>query len=289
MEIEDSSYPLVLNVETSTNPDVAFTEADVVVVLGGFPRAPGMERKDLIGINANGMKLQAESLNKFAKRTCKVLVVANPCNTNCLVMSKIATNIPKENFSGLTRLDQERLNAYVVREVNNRLSTSISFNDVRNAIIWGNHSSTQVPDVNNIEIFLNNEWVRINTVLDSHWLESDLIRKVQTRGAEIIKAQGASSGMSAANAIAKHLRDWLQCNPTANEVFSIAIHSDNNPYNIPSNLVYSFPCKYNSNNILEIVPNFIWNENIQALIDKTTKELIDERSDAEEIVGSLHE
>lgn len=289
MEIDDSCYSKVNSVLATTDAAIAFAGADVVVVLGGFPRSPGMERKDLTGINAKGMHDQALALNKCAHRDCKVLVVANPCNTNCLVMSSVATNIPKYNFTGLTRLDQERLAGFVVTAVNER-GYDISFNDIRHVFIWGNHSSTQVPDVNNIEIRVNNTWVKVDTILEKEWLENVLIPKVQKRGAEIIQLQGASSGMSAANAIAKHLRDWLY-GPTrdsSNQVFSMGISSDNNPYNIPPGLIFSLPCRYTNHGDMEIVPGYDMDASMRIRTDKTIQELLEERRDAEDIIGIIH-
>ena len=197
MEIEDCCYRRILSVVVTTDPKVAFESADVVVILGGFPRAPGMERKDLISMNAKGMKVQAEALNQYANRNVKVLIIANPCNTNCLVMRKIATNIPPENFSCLTRLDQERLCSS--KESGIRIPRRLTFEDIRHVIIWGNHSNTQVPDITNIEVnvehtdekgTVTSRWTRIDQVLDNEWLTNELIPKVQTRGAEVMKAQG---------------------------------------------------------------------------------------------------
>eukprot|EP01006_Ploeotia_vitrea_P061413 TRINITY_DN78009_c0_g1_i1.p1 TRINITY_DN78009_c0_g1~~TRINITY_DN78009_c0_g1_i1.p1 ORF type:complete len:385 (-),score=-26.47 TRINITY_DN78009_c0_g1_i1:32-1186(-) len=332
MEIEDSCYERVISVTATTDPQIAFKDADVVIILGGYPRSPGMERKDLIGINAKGMKVQAEALNQYAHHDCKVLIIANPCNTNCLVMRKIATNIPPENFSCLTRLDQERLCAFIIDAINDGshllanvthfnieckcnsliyISKRISPKDIRNVIIWGNHSNTQVPDVTNIEINvdhkLNNnvlvpQWTPISDILDMNWLVDEIIPRVQKRGAEVMNAQGASSGMSAANAIAKHLKDWFaigagrkrglsdigQGYDTEKNVFSMGMSTDNNPYNIPPGLIFSFPCTFNyTTNSNEIVPGFHINSTLQNMIDKTVEELVNERKEAEDIVGNL--
>lgn len=314
MEVEDCSFDRINSIVVTTDPQVAFESANIVIILGGYPRQPGMERKDLIGINAKGMKVQAEAINEYANRDCKVLVVANPCNTNCLVMMKTATNIPRENFSCLTRLDQERLSGFILDLMNkgtenagsNTKSTCLQ--DIRNVIIWGNHSNTQVPDVSNVEVCVRDsscvtgKWMPATEVLDANFLYDELIPKVQNRGAEIIKAQGASSGMSAANAIARHMRDWLgigvgrkrgisdMLTNTSPErhVFSMAVSSDNNPYGIPPGLFFSFPCTYNfSTNNIEIVSDFSVNERIKQLMEASVEELMTERGDAEGFVGPL--
>jgi malate dehydrogenase len=313
MEVADSCYDRVNSIVVSTDPKIAFEGANIVIILGGFPRAPGMERKDLIGINAEGMKVQAEALNKYADRDCKVLVVANPCNTNCLVMMKTATNLNPDNFSCLTRLDQERLAGFILETANAGKSDNSKMytQDVRNAIIWGNHSNTQVPDVSNVEVCVRGDvrsnptgtWTKATEVMDSDFLYSDLIPKVQQRGAEVMSAQGASSGMSAANAIARHMKDWLgigvgrkrgisdmgvTVKPEQN-IFSMAIRSDGNPYGVPAGLFFSFPCTYNfSTHTVEIVPGLPINDRIKGLIDLSVEELVAERADAEGYVGPLH-
>lgn len=141
MELIDGAFPLVKEIITATNPEVGFKDADVCVMVGAKPRGPGMERKDLLGANAKIFKAQGEVLNRVAKKTVRVLVVGNPANTNALIMSKYAPSIPKENFTALTRLDQNR----AVGQVAERLGVPLF--KVRNAIIWGNHSATQFPDV----------------------------------------------------------------------------------------------------------------------------------------------
>lgn len=287
MEIEDCCYNSLNSVITTTDPNIAFVGADVVIILGGYPRTPGMERKDLIAVNAEGMKLQADALNKHASPDCKVVVIANPCNTNCLVAMKIASKIPPQNFSCLTRLDQERLTSFIrgkVNESSERLK--ITGAHIKDVIIWGNHSATQVPDVSNISVRTeNNEWVAISSMVDREWLYDTLIPAVQKRGAEIIKYSGASSALSAANAIAKHVKDILAPNEDEN-VFSVGISSNGNPYGIPDGLCFSFPCHW-KNGVLEIAPGFNINEQIRAMLDKTVEELIAERTDAEAIVGPL--
>lgn len=149
MEIDDSCFPHLAGVTATTDCGIAFAAADVVVILGGFPRAPGMLRKELIGKNAIGMQAQSVAINTFASRDVKVLVVANPCNTNCLVCIASAPDIPPQNFSCLTRLDQERLRGVLLKELRERLgeseSQSLTANCLRNVAIWGNHSNTQVP------------------------------------------------------------------------------------------------------------------------------------------------
>lgn len=238
MELEDGFYPLLHDVVFTTDPNVAFKDADVAVLLGAFPRKQGMERKDLMKKNIAIFKTMGEAIDRNASRDCKVLVVGNPANTNCLVCSKFAPSLPKKNFSALTRLDHNRALAQVA------LKADALVSDVKNVIIWGNHSSTQYPDVSHGTV----NGKPITEVLSDHtsFLKGDFIETIQKRGAAILNARNASSALSAARGVCNHIFNW--CVGTApGEYVSMAIVTDSTGfgYGIQEGLVYSYPvtCK----------------------------------------------
>jgi len=298
LEINDCCYPLLNSLVATIDPKVAFQDCQVAVLLGGFPRMAGMERKDLTARNAKGMRHQGFALEQYASKDVKVLVVANPANTNALVAMQSAPSIPPANFSCLTRLDHERLRYFVAEFVNEARSAHnvepgappTRPADVSGVAIWGNHSSTQVPFIDTASVRIGDTVHNVLAFLEGHppagtsgSVVAELVFRVQQRGAEIIKSQGASSGFSAADAIAKHLQDWLG---PANEgaVFSMGIYSNGNPYGIPNELVYSFPCRQSSEGVVEIVPGLTISEKVQSQLDATSTELLAERRDADETI-----
>jgi len=257
MELEDASYPLLRDVYTTCDYSVAFTGVDVVVLVGGMPRREGMERSDLIGINSKIFHGMGVVLNEVADPSVKVLVVANPANTNCRTLIKSCPKIPATNFSALTRLDHNRAKSLTARRVNwtTRLQTGaggraegvvtdtnrVAPNDVKNVIIWGNHSQVQYPDLNHAVVMLRSHRpAPVRSMLDTEWIEGEFVTTVQQRGAKVIQARGASSALSAAAAIAGHLNDWLH-GTQEGEFVSMAIDSTGNPYGVPDGLVFSFP------------------------------------------------
>lgn len=293
MEILDSTYNNLHSVIASTNPIEAFQNVHVAIFLGGYPRLPGMERKDLIMKNAEGMREQAEYLSKFANPNVKVLVVANPANTNCLVAIKSAKNIPSNNFTCLTRLDQERLRGFVTKIINDKCSENvfngkmINSSDIKNVSIFGNHSTTQVPYLASATVDINGKKIPVTEYINNKHDIDELVSKVQNRGAAIIKALQASSALSAAAAIAKHLKDWLGPE-IPNETFSMGVLSNGNGYGIPEGLVYSFPCRRGSKfGEYSIVSGQPIDETNRLLLDDSVQELLEERADASVIVGSL--
>jgi len=278
MEIADGAFPLVEGVLCTSDPKTAFMNVDVAILVGAFPRQKGMERKDLLKKNAEIFKVQGKALNDFASRNVKVLVVGNPANTNCLIAMNCAPDLPKNNFTALTRLDHNRAKAQISKQLNVPLET------VHNVVIWGNHSANQYPDTNYgyvgnyhgikkpIRAAINND----------QYLQNDFIATVQQRGAEIIKARNSSSAASAAWAIVNHMRDWI--NGTASgEVISMAVCSDGS-YDIPKGLIYSFPvtCK---NGEWTIVQGLQVNEFSRKKMELTTQELQEERTDAFGFLG----
>jgi NAD-dependent malate dehydrogenase len=231
MEIEDDAYPLVTNIEAGTDPMVIFKDIDVGVFIGGFPRKEGMERKDLLQTNGKIFSAQGKALDTVAKKNVKCLVVANPANTNALILQTHAPSIPKENFTCLTRLDHNRATFQLASKTANSVTA------VKNVIIWGNHSATQYPDVNHASI---GGKPAKEILKDDEWVSNTFITTVQKRGAEIIKKRKTSSAFSAAHAAKDHLKDWYLGTAEGTWV-SMGVVTDGTHYDIPAGLVYSFP------------------------------------------------
>ena len=229
MELDDCAFPTLAGIVTSDDPNVAFKDADYALLVGAKPRGPGMERADLLQGNAAIFSVQGKAMNDHASRNIKVLVVGNPANTNALIAQKNAPNIPKENFTAMTRLDHNRALAQLAGKAD------VHNIDVKGAIIWGNHSATQYPDISHCTI----AGKAASDAIDSNWLQGEFISTVQQRGAAIIKARGLSSAASAASSAIDHVRDWALGTP-AGEYTSMAVPSDGS-YGIAEGLVYSFP------------------------------------------------
>lgn len=232
MEIEDGNYPLVYGVVATSDVEKAFTGADCAVLLGAFPRKQGMERKELMEKNIGIFKTMGQACEKNASSDMKVLVVGNPANTNALVMAHYAPKIPKKNFTAMTRLDHHRALGQIA------LRAQVGVKAVQNVIIWGNHSSTQYPDVNHGTV--NGKPIR-QVIGDDNYLNDEFISTIQKRGAAIINARKASSALSAARAAVRHMRSWV-CGTNPGEWVSMGVLSDNNPYSVKPGLMYSFPC-----------------------------------------------
>lgn len=268
MEIEDGAYPLLERVSSGSDPKILFQDIDVGVFIGGFPRKPGMERKDLLQINGKIFKEQGEALNNVANPNVKCIVVANPANTNCLLLSTYASKINPKNFSALTRLDHNRAMAQIANK------TGSHSNDVKNVIIWGNHSTTQYPDVNHGTV--NGVPIR-DAVKDDQYLNTAFVEKVQKRGGEVLEARKMSSVFSAANAAKDHLRDWHH-GTKQGEWTSMAVVSDGS-YNVPKGLVFSFPVVCHDFDY-HIVQGLKIDEFSQNKFNLTTEELSQEKKDA---------
>lgn len=233
MEIEDGSFPLVHGVLATDDADKAFTGCDCAVLLGAFPRKQGMERKDLMEKNIGIFKGMGEAVQRNASSNIKVLVVGNPANTNALIMANFAPKVPKKNFTAMTRLDHHRALGQIATKAN------VSVKEVQNVIIWGNHSSTQYPDVNHGTV--SGKPIR-QVLSDDSYLNEEFIETIQKRGAAIINARKASSALSAARAAVRHMRSWF-VGTGPGEFVSMGVLSDGNPYGIQNGLMYSFPCK----------------------------------------------
>ncbi|OWZ21447.1 Malate dehydrogenase [Phytophthora megakarya] len=287
MELQDCAFNLVDAIVPTSDLEVAFKDVDVAILVGGFPRKQGMQRKDLIEKNVTIFKAQGAAIDQYASRDVKVLVVANPANTNCLIAMENAPSIPRKNFSALTRLDHERLRSFLVEKVNETQSSKVTSKDVNKVVIWGNHSSTQVPDVSYAEVKLPTaaqSQPLEKYVADKEWVEKTLVKDVQERGAAIIKARKLSSAMSAAAAIGAHLRDWFN-GTKEGEFVSMAICSDGNKYGVPEGLIYSFPVKCTGNGAYEVVNGLPISSRIDGMMKATAQELTEEKADAVEILA----
>ena len=229
MELEDCAFPLLAGVVQTDDATVAFKDVDYALLVGSRPRGPGMERKDLLEANAAIFSAQGKALNDVASRDVKVLVVGNPANTNALIAQRNAPDLDPRNFTAMTRLDHNRAMAQLAGK------TDSTVNDVKKMIIWGNHSSTQYPDLTAATV---NGKPALDLV-DRKWYEGTYIPEVQQRGAAIIKARGASSAASAANAAIAHVRTWA-LGSDENDWVSMGVYS-NGEYGIAKGLIYSFP------------------------------------------------
>jgi len=243
LELDDCAFPLLKSVKMSSKPEEAFADCDWALLIGSVPRKQGMERADLLKINGGVFITQGKALAQVAKPTCKVFVVGNPCNTNAWIAAKAAGGkIPEKNFFAMTMLDQNR----AVSQLAEKASCSVT--DVKNVAIWGNHSPTMYPDFYNGTI----KGQKITSVItDDTWLKNQFCTTVGQRGAEIIKARGASSAASAANACIDSV--WNLVHPTAaGSYFSVAVASDGS-YGIPKGLLFSFPVRSKGDAQWEIV------------------------------------
>ncbi|CAH3145393.1 unnamed protein product [Pocillopora meandrina] len=270
MELQDCAFPLLQNIIATSEPSVAFANIDVAILVGAMPRKQGMERKDLLKANAKIFVAQGKALNDYAKKTVKVLVVGNPANTNCMMAKMNAPSIPPENFTCLTRLDMNRARAQIAMRVGTQVE------DVKNIIIWGNHSSTQYPDVNHGTVNMPQGCISIReAVSDDSFLNGEFITKVQKRGAAIIAARKLSSAMSAAKAICDHMRNWW-FGTAEGEFVSMGVVSDGS-YGIPKDIVYSFPVRISPDHKYEIVKGLAISDFSREKMDATAEELLQEK------------
>ncbi len=229
MELHDCASPLLRDIVISDNAETVFDQADIAFLIGARPRGPGMERKDLLQVNAEIFSAQGKALNRMAKRTVKVLVVGNPANTNALITLKNAPALNPSSFSAMSRLDHNRAVSLLA------LQCGCLVSDVQRVAIWGNHSSTQYPDLSHARV----RGERALALLGQDWFANEFIPEVQQRGAKVIQARGKSSAASAANAAIAAMRDWIKGTPEGDWV-SMGVQSDGS-YGIEAGLIYSFP------------------------------------------------
>jgi malate dehydrogenase len=229
MELNDCAFPLLAGIVATDNAETAFKDADFALLVGARPRGPGMERKDLLLENAKIFSAQGKALNNTAKKNIKVLVVGNPANTNALIAASNAPRIPKKNFTAMMRLDHNRALSQLA------VKTGSHVTDIKRMTIWGNHSSTQYPDINQATV----RGKAAVKLVDENWFKNEFIPTVQQRGAAVIKARGLSSAASAASAAIDHMRDWALGTPKGSWV-SMGVASDGS-YGIKPGIVYGYP------------------------------------------------
>lgn len=274
MELEDCAFPLLKEIRVGTDPYEMFEKVDLALLIGAKPRGPGMERADLLKDNGKIFVEQGQALNESASRDVKVIVVGNPCNTNCLIALKHAPQLPRKNFHAMTRLDQNRAMAQLAKKAH------VEVEKVTLMTIWGNHSSTQVPDYTQTRI--ENRPVE-EVITEKNWLQEDFLETVQKRGAQIIEARGKSSAASAASALIDAVHSLYTPTPEG-DWFSTAVITDQNPYGIEEDLIFSFPCRSKGDGNYEIVSDLPWNYFIKEKIAITQKELISERECVRELL-----
>jgi malate dehydrogenase len=231
MELDDCAFPLLAGVDIFDDPTRAFEGCNVGLLIGARPRGKGMERSDLLQANGGIFKPQGEAINAGAADDVRVLVVGNPANTNCLIAMANAPDVPRERFNAMTRLDHNRAIAQLAQR------TGAEVADITRMTIWGNHSTTQYPDLVNARVRGESAW---DAVGDESWIADEFIPTVAKRGAAIIDARGASSAASAANAAIDHVHDWVLGTP-ADDWTSMSVPSDGS-YDVEEGLVSSFPC-----------------------------------------------
>jgi malate dehydrogenase len=231
MELEDCAFPLLAGVSIHDRPEDAFDGTNVALLVGARPRTKGMERSDLLEANGGIFKPQGNAINDHAADDVKVLVVGNPANTNCLIAMANAPDVPRERFSAMTRLDHNRASAQVANKL------GVPVREVTNVTIWGNHSTTQYPDLVHAKVSGRSAWDAID---DEAWIKDEFIPRVQKRGAEVIETRGASSAASAANAAIDHVRDWVLGTPDGDWI-SMSVPSDGS-YGVEEGLISGYPC-----------------------------------------------
>ena len=271
MELDDCAFPLLAGVVCTDNAETAFGDADAAFLVGAMPRKDGMERGDLLSANGGIFKPQGQALGAAAKKDVKVLVVGNPANTNAVIAMNNAKGLDPSRFTAMTRLDHNRAMTQLATKVGK------SVTDIKKMTIWGNHSSTQYPDLFHCEVNGQNAAALIN---DQAWIENDFIPTVAKRGAAIIKARGLSSAASAANAAIDHMNSWALGTPEGDWV-SMAIPSDGS-YGVPEGIISSFPCVCKDGKY-SIVQGLDIDEFSRARIDASVAELVEERDEVKKL------
>lgn len=273
MELHDCAFPLLQSIVPTTDLDEGFRDINWALLVGSIPRKAGMERKDLLGINGKIFVGQGRAIERNASADVRVLVIGNPCNTNCLIAMNNAKGIPRDRWFAMTRLDENRARAQLAHKA------GVEITHVTNMTIWGNHSSTQYPDFYNAKI--DNRPAN-EVIADEKWLQGDFTATVQQRGAAIIKARGLSSAGSAANAVVDTVR-FLTNETPANDWHSVALCSDGS-YSVEKDLISSFPVRVRGGKS-EIIRELPINEFSRDKIDKSVAELKEEKSLVSDLLG----
>uniref|UniRef100_A0A5K3FJ55 Malate dehydrogenase, cytoplasmic n=1 Tax=Mesocestoides corti TaxID=53468 RepID=A0A5K3FJ55_MESCO len=272
MELEDCAFPVLEKIVATSDLKEAFEGIDVALLVGAMPRKQGMERRDLLSANVSIFKEQGEALEKYAKKSVKVLVVGNPANTNCLIMSKYAPSIPKEHFTALSRLDHNRALYQVAAK------SGVNVGHVKNVVIWGNHSNTQFPDLSHATVCKGGKQHSAKELInDDDWVKNHFTPCVQKRGAAVIEARKLSSAASAAKAIVDQMHDWW-FGTKEGEWVSMSVYS-NGEYGAPKDVYFSLPVTIKNGNY-KVVEGLTIDACGKCLFDITAKELVDERETA---------
>ncbi len=272
MELNDCAFPLLQGVIATDDLKVAFKDVNFAMLVGARPRGPGMERKDLLTANGAIFGPQGKALDQYAARDVKVLVVGNPANTNALIAMKNAPSLKASQFTAMTRLDHNRALSLLAEKTNSHV------NDITKMTIWGNHSSTQYPDLTNVLV----KGQSASNLVERTWYESTFIPEVQQRGAAIIKARGASSAASAASSAIDHMRSWA-LGTSDNDWVSMGVPSDGS-YGIAEGVIYSYPCVC-KNGHYEIVQGLVLDAFSREKMLATEKELREERDAVADLLG----
>ena len=276
MELDDCAFPLLHDIIPTAELEEGFRNVNWALLVGSVPRKAGMERKDLLGINGKIFIGQGQAIAKHSASDVRVLVVGNPCNTNCLIAMNNARDVPGDRWFAMTRLDENRAKAQLARKA------GVPVTAVTNLAIWGNHSATQYPDFFNAKI---NDQPATEIIADRSWLEETFIPTVQQRGAAIIKARGQSSAASAANAVVDTVHSLVFPTP-ADDWTSVAVCSPGHAYGIEKGLICSFPVRTEDGKSWQIVPGVPVNEFSQARIDTTVGELKEEKTLVADLLGN---
>lgn len=275
MELEDSLFPLLREVNIGIEPEEVFADADWALLIGAKPRGPGMERADLLDLNGQIFANQGKALNKVASPDVKVLVVGNPCNTNALIALKNAPRLNPRNFHALTRLDENRAKCQLA------LKAGVFYDNVSNMTIWGNHSTTQVPDFLNAKI----HGARVVDVIqDEKWLKEEFTPRVQKRGGALIQKWGRSSAASTAVSIADAIKSLITPTPEG-DWFSSGVYTNGNPYGIAEDIIYSMPCRSAGDGSWELVTDCEINDYLRERMKKSEDELLAEKKCVAHLIG----
>lgn len=271
MELDDCAFPLLKKITCTSDLNTAFNDVNWALLVGSVPRKKGMLRGDLLEINGGIFTEQGKSINNHAAEDARVFVVGNPCNTNCLIAMNSAPDVPKDRFYAMTTLDELRAKTQLAKKA------TVDVTQVTNMTIWGNHSATQFPDFANAKISTQ---LVPSVIDDTQWLQGDFITTVQQRGASIIKARGASSAASAANAVIQGV-NHLVCDTPADETYSMCKISQGE-YGIEEGLIFSYPCR-TEGGVCQVVEGIQHDAFGQQKIDATYNELKQERDTVKEL------